>query len=144
MFRKSLRGGHFYSYSHACGCGKNFRFAFGNHRSTTAVVSRKSLSGSQVPLRDLMPGLSHFQFWILFDTRFDDIDVICRLGGPYSKKTLTVLLNGLILRWQMTFFFVTLLNQFFHFFFHPYKHAPLRKYSKLTDVVKRNFFILIL
>ena len=59
---------------------------FGKHRSTTAVLSRKSLSGSQVPLRDLMPGLSHFQFWILFDTRFDDIDVICRLGGPYSKK----------------------------------------------------------
>lgn len=51
-----------------------------------AVLSRKSLSGSQVPLRELMPALSHFQFWILFNTRFDDIDVICPLGGSYSKK----------------------------------------------------------
>ena len=44
--------------------GKNIRFAFGKRRSTTAVLSMKSLSGSQFPLRDVMPGLSHFQFWI--------------------------------------------------------------------------------
>ena len=78
--RKSLRGGH------ARGCGKNFRFAFGKRRSTTAVLSRKLSSGFWVPLRDVMRGLSHCQFWILFDSRFDEVDVICRLGGPYSKK----------------------------------------------------------
>ena len=53
------------------------------------VQQQQSFLGShyKVPLTDVMPSLSRFQFWIMFDTRFDDIDVICRLGGPSSKKT---------------------------------------------------------
>ena len=46
---------------------------------------------------------------------------------------------------KLLIFFFALSNQcFFILFFHPHKHAVLCKCSKLTDVVKMNFFILIL
>ena len=61
------------------------------------------------------------------------------------KTLATVFLNYRpTLRRQITFFFPHSLKSIFSpFHFHPHKHAALCKFSKLTDVVKRNFFILI-
>ena len=70
-----------------------------------------------------------------------NVPLACSLAQHFQHLCHGFLLTGPTLSRQITsvFFFLTLSNQFFSFFhFHP--HC---KCSKLTDVVKRNFFILI-
>ena len=60
----------------------------------------------------------------------------CSLRQHFQDLSHSFLLHGLILSQQITFIF-----SFFHFHFYPHKHAVICKCSKLTIIVKRNFFI---